>query len=293
MTDISAVTSRTFVQMLSHELAVPAPQLLQFLREKLQREFSLRELGLEEDDREGTELHETEESGRRTDAESSQPVHLLERRHAALLIHVVLRDFLGEADEEDISAALRLKDLYECKHCFTHIAQVYAKGIMEADDAFRLYGHIGEDEAQLIAERTADRGLRHIPVPEPEGEVIDLGRCSAEQLKEKFEGQYFLLVDVREQDEHEDDCSRDEHFLEGSASVPLREIVKNPRGLEEYRERCSVGSDQAHEPDILHTPIVLYCAEGTRSRAAADCLLKSGYKKLYVIEGVDNSAVTG
>lgn len=55
----------------------------------------------------------------------------LTRRSAAVILHRFLLKVLAEKDEEDISCAKELRDLYDCRVCVNHIAQVYAKGIME------------------------------------------------------------------------------------------------------------------------------------------------------------------
>ncbi len=52
----------------------------------------------------------------------------LERRNAARIVHEFLRRVLKEPDEDDISGAKTLKDLYDCHVCTAHIAQVYSKG---------------------------------------------------------------------------------------------------------------------------------------------------------------------
>ena len=56
----------------------------------------------------------------------------LTRLDAAILVHIFLREVTGLDDLEDISGAAVLKDLYDCRHCVNHIAQVYLRGIMDA-----------------------------------------------------------------------------------------------------------------------------------------------------------------
>ena len=58
----------------------------------------------------------------------------MDRKSAATLIHIFLREVLKEPDETDIEPASILRDLYDCRVCVNHIAQVYLKGIMEAFD---------------------------------------------------------------------------------------------------------------------------------------------------------------
>lgn len=88
-----------------------------------------------------------------------------ERRHIALAVHEYLRDVLGESDEPDIAPASVLKDLFDCRVCVQHIAQVYLKGIMEPVSAteFGLRSRISDDELQVIIKRTLDKSLRCPP----------------------------------------------------------------------------------------------------------------------------------
>lgn len=56
----------------------------------------------------------------------------LRRLDAALMLHKYLQEVAGIADLEDISGAAVLKDLYDCRKCVNHIAQVYLRGLMTA-----------------------------------------------------------------------------------------------------------------------------------------------------------------
>ena len=66
-----------------------------------------------------------------------------DRKTAAVLLHIFLLTELKEPDESDISGASILRDLYDCRVCVNHIAQVYLKGIMEACD-YRELSKTGE-----------------------------------------------------------------------------------------------------------------------------------------------------
>lgn len=55
----------------------------------------------------------------------------VERRTAARLIHEYIRNVLGISDIPDISSASALKDLYDCRTCVNHIAQVFLRGIID------------------------------------------------------------------------------------------------------------------------------------------------------------------
>lgn len=60
--------------------------------------------------------------------EAKKPIH---RSAVARILHEFMRRELGEQDERSIAAAKVLKDLYDCRTCVNHVAQVYCKGIME------------------------------------------------------------------------------------------------------------------------------------------------------------------
>ncbi|MBR6403349.1 MAG: hypothetical protein IKS48_08190 [Eubacterium sp.] len=56
----------------------------------------------------------------------------LERRTAARILHMYMRAVLGIKDVEDITPAYELRDLFDCRVCANHIAQVYMRGVMDA-----------------------------------------------------------------------------------------------------------------------------------------------------------------
>ena len=67
----------------------------------------------------------------------------LQKKNAARITHKFLRLEMHEPDSEDISAAVKLRDIYDCRVCTKHIMQVVAKGIMEGyyiTDTLYLFG---------------------------------------------------------------------------------------------------------------------------------------------------------
>lgn len=66
--------------------------------------------------------------------DESQPDTILDKRAAARISHLFMKIELGIKDLENIEAAKELKDLYNCRVCANHIAQVYVRKIMEACD---------------------------------------------------------------------------------------------------------------------------------------------------------------
>ncbi len=66
------------------------------------------------------------------DSDERQPGACLNRQTAARIVHLFLLIECGLQDLTDISPAGALKDLYTCRVCANHIAQVYSRGIMTA-----------------------------------------------------------------------------------------------------------------------------------------------------------------
>ena len=60
----------------------------------------------------------------------------LTRKNAARICHMYLLKVMKVRDL-DISGAAKLRDLYDCRTCADHIAQVYLRGIMDAKNIMR------------------------------------------------------------------------------------------------------------------------------------------------------------
>ena len=125
----------------------------------------------------------------------AKPDDILERRTAAHIIHYILLNILKETDEQDITMAFELKDIYECKVCLQHIAQVYLKGIMPADgNTFGVRNLVNEVEAKEIACRIFDKASRIRPeVDMPKGSVSVL---TEEGLKKLIKECNPLILDI-------------------------------------------------------------------------------------------------
>ena len=79
----------------------------------------------------------------------------LDRRTAARIIHLFMRTVLGIKDSEDITSAYQLKDLFDCRVCAGHIAEVYMKGIIPAVELngmkiFDVFRSVSEEEAEAM-----------------------------------------------------------------------------------------------------------------------------------------------
>ena len=66
------------------------------------------------------------------DSDEQHPDSPLNRQTAARIIHMFMLIELGINDLQDITPATALKDLYTCRVCANHIAQIYSRGIMNA-----------------------------------------------------------------------------------------------------------------------------------------------------------------
>lgn len=192
---------------------------------------------------------------------------VLLRKHAARIIHNFLRLELKERDEIDASPAYVLRDLFDCRVCAGHIIQVYVKAIMggitltDGRMIFAAEEVISEEEAEEIAARVFQTEHRaRKKTEEYENAIVsepkEISLEYAMQLLQ--EEKRALLVDVRTAREYENGC------LEGAVNVPLLNIIKNPFVFAENRD----------------TMILLYCNEGYQSKAAAQCLLETGYSKV-------------
>ena len=75
------------------------------------------------------------------DQDERHPGTLLNRQTAARIAHMFLLIECGLPDLSDITPATVLKDLYTCRVCANHIAQIYTRGIIKSwneDENFNL-----------------------------------------------------------------------------------------------------------------------------------------------------------
>ncbi|MBQ0001151.1 MAG: hypothetical protein KBT01_06405 [Clostridiales bacterium] len=81
----------------------------------------------------------------------------IERRNAARILHEFLRIEKQLPDERDWGLAKKLEDLYHCRACAKHVAQVVVRGLIppQSDKRFGLLGHMTYEEMQAVFERAA------------------------------------------------------------------------------------------------------------------------------------------
>lgn len=80
---------------------------------------------------------------------------VITRKNIARIIHMFLMKEMGVHDLQDISKAGELRDLYDCRVCANHVAQIYLRGIMGAKDISAKGGFLwfdlnGEDDDPAI-----------------------------------------------------------------------------------------------------------------------------------------------
>lgn len=68
------------------------------------------------------------------DQDEAHPENPLNRQTAARILHEFLRIECGLDDLQNISSATKLKDLYTCRVCTNHIAQVCVRGLMHPQE---------------------------------------------------------------------------------------------------------------------------------------------------------------
>ena len=195
--------------------------------------------------------------------DAQQAQEPLKRSDAARLMHEFLRWELGEPDEIDWGAAKELKDLYDCRVCAAHVAQMVCKGIMTAEgQIFDGKALLGRAEAEKSIERLLEPSMR---LKDPcvrlennsERRAVRLTPAEAVQLLKECKD--LLFLDVRTAGEYESS------HLNGARNLPLLQLMTNPSCVGENRKM----------------PILLGCDGGYRSELAADCLSNAGYEVIY------------
>lgn len=58
----------------------------------------------------------------------------LEKRTCARILHQFMKIELIIPDCDDVKDAFSLKDIYTCRVCTNHVAQIYGRGIMEGEE---------------------------------------------------------------------------------------------------------------------------------------------------------------
>jgi len=194
----------------------------------------------------------------------------IERRSAARIVHEALVTEFGEKDEHEWSAAEKLRDLYSCRTCVMHIAQVYVKGIMlgREPDMFDGEGSLTRAEA---AEVVARMHVREQRIHQTRGSVFQSKHLTPDEAWElMLHDHTAMVVDVRTNEEYA------AGHLPDSICIPLHDLSNNPYSV------C-VRKD---------TPLILYCQRGYKSSLAAQLLIDAGFRRVYTIPGIEQYPYT-
>ena len=89
------------------------------------------------------------------------PDAAISRKNVARILHQYLLKVRNIPDIGDISEAYKLKDLFDCRICANHVAQVYLRGLMDAknlmkEGEFLWFDLDGVDEDAVVLSQIAE-----------------------------------------------------------------------------------------------------------------------------------------
>ena len=95
------------------------------------------------------------------EADQLYPDAAISRKNVARILHQYLLKVRNISDIGDISEAYKLKDLFDCRICANHVAQVYLRGIMDAknlmkEGEFLWFDLDGVDEDAVVLSQIAE-----------------------------------------------------------------------------------------------------------------------------------------
>lgn len=187
------------------------------------------------------------------------------RRACAKILYEIMHEYMSEPDEQDWSAALDLRDIYECRACVKYIAQIYAKGVMAAyeDRMFSQENLLTKEVAMDSVSKVADRALRMPPKRIP----VMYRKCSPNELEKAVAVKRQAagsceIIDVRSHVEYTNNS-----MISESINIPLEKIIQNPYVVSQN----------------INVPVYLICDKGYKSSLAAHLLVKQGFREVYYI----------
>ena len=113
----------------------------------------------------GEEYQDVYIRGRRAgwleEADQLYPDAAISRKNVARILHQYLLKVRNIPDIGDISEAYKLKDLFDCRICANHVAQVYLRGLMDAknlmkEGEFLWFDLDGVDEDAVVLSQIAE-----------------------------------------------------------------------------------------------------------------------------------------
>lgn len=188
------------------------------------------------------------------------PSSPLIKRYAASMLHSLLLDIFSEPDEKNWDSALELQDLYECRVCTAHIAQVYCKGIIPAfsQGVFGSHEPVSQNEALMYLNRAFFRDQRVLPpLPKKDGLQILNRQSFNETVSALAKKKIVCIGDV--------ECSLPKGL--DHIAISFSELRLNPYSVS----------------DDLSIPIFV-CGENEYfNRIAADILTEYGFRSVSLI----------
>lgn len=100
-------------------------------------------------------LHYGHFKGWLEDLDENHPENLLDKRTAARIIHLFMKIELNVQDVPEIKQAEKLSDLYVCRVCVNHVAQVFIRGIISAEKLPDGSEKIFFNHCALVTKKTA------------------------------------------------------------------------------------------------------------------------------------------
>lgn len=88
-------------------------------------------------------------------------MHPIARKNIARILHMYLLKVKGIPDLKNIDPAHELKDLYDCRVCANHVAQIYCRGIMPARNLMREGKFLWFDLDGEAENKEASEFIRH------------------------------------------------------------------------------------------------------------------------------------
>jgi hypothetical protein len=215
-----------------------------------------------------------------------RPEDILERRTAAHIVHNILKNVLNEPDEPDITSVFELKDIYECKVCFPHIAQVYVKGIMPVSgNAFGVRNPVDKEEAKEIVSRIFDNTLRNRPEAVTfQSAVSVLTEDGLEKLIKEYSP---LILDIDTIDAAETGESKLKDFIITKkefdtntkiTKIPMTQIIRNPYCIRSYIESIA-----RFDTNDLAYPVVILSRSTECAQTTGECLVQAGYRNVWMV----------
>lgn len=86
----------------------------------------------------------------------------ISRKNVARILHMYLLKVRGIKDIGDIEPAYELRDLFDCRVCANHVAQIYLRGIMDAKNLMNEEKFLWFDLDGIDDDTSVTEAIRHM-----------------------------------------------------------------------------------------------------------------------------------